>query len=263
MYKSPQISILLCAYNEQINVERAIQSIIDQTFTDWELVIIDDCSSDRTPILLQNFSNKHSDKIKIHRNRNNMGLAASLNKGIGLCLGRYIARMDADDWSYPHRLERQFSYMEKHSDIDVLGSGAELIGANGGLQNTLYLPESHKEIELMILKKTIFFHPSVMLRKTFFEKVGKYYEKVPRAEDIELWLRGLKLGCRYHNLPEILIQYSTGGYVRSYKSIANKFYSKVLICIRYKAYFRIANCALDLIKSLLTKFGIYVPRVIR
>ena len=259
----PIVTVLMAAYNEKDFVEAAIQSIIDQTCTNWKLVIIDDCSSDGTEKILKHYQNIFPEKIKVYRNSSNIGLSTSLNKGMSLCNSKYIARMDADDLSYPDRLKKQIDFLENHPDIDVLGTGADLTGAGGKLQNTIYLPEKHDEIKCIALKKTMFFHPSVMIRSSFFKKVGKYNEKVPRAEDLELWVRGLWHNCKYHNLQEPLIQYTTNGYVRSYKSIFEAFYSSLFICFRYGYYIKIFNSCVGFGKSLLIKFGVYTPMAIR
>ena len=261
--KSTKISVLMAVYNEQHTLQSAIQSVLDQTNQDWELVIIDDSSIDNTYNLLQEYAKQYPNNIRVYRNNRNLGLAASLNKGLDLCSGEYIARKDADDWSYPERLEKQLNYMEHHPEIDLLGTGAELIGTDGNVRNIFFLPKCHDDIKRIALKKTMIFHPSVMIRKSFFDRVGKYKAKLRRAQDLELWIRGLQYGCKYHNLQEVHIQYATNGYVRSFNTIIEKFFSKLYVCFKYKYYLRIINVFLELIKSILIKLQIYTPRSIK
>ncbi len=263
MNKDPEVSVLMAAFNERRYIRKSVQSILDQTFSDWELVVVDDGSTDGTQSVLQSLAGKYPEKIRVCRNAANFGLAASLNKGLALCNGRYIARMDADDWCYPRRLEKQVRFMESHPLIDVLGTGAVVIGQDGHMKNMVLLPESHEDIEAAALKRAMFFHPSVMARESFFENAGGYGTEFARAEDLELWLRGLACGCRYHNLGEALIQYRSNGYIRSHKSVFAKFDSRLRLCHRYGYHGRAIYAFIALAKSLLVKYRLYVPRAVR
>ncbi len=214
----PAVSIVMAAYNGEGTIGRALDSIIEQTFTDWELIVIDDGSTDATANVVQGYAARDP-RIRLFRNESNLELSASLNKGIGLARADLIARADDDDINLPQRLERQVAYMQEHNETDVLGTAAYLLDETGQRVSVFMHPTTHAELKNLPFLKIQFFHPSVMIRRSFFDKVGLYDPGYPNAEDKELWLRGLSAGCHYANLPEPLIEYSTGGYVKSWRSL--------------------------------------------
>jgi glycosyltransferase involved in cell wall biosynthesis len=215
---APKISIIMAAYNEALEIGGAIESILVQTFTDWELIVIDDGSTDTTVDVIRRYAEKDS-RIRLFCNETNLELSRSLNKGIGLARADMIARADADDINLPERLAKQYAYMQAHEDIDVLGTGVYLLDEAGDRVNSYSLPLTHAELKALPFLKIQFFHPSVMIRRRFFDTAGLYDPDYPNAEDKEIWLRGLSRGCYYANLPEPLVEYSTGGYVKSWRSI--------------------------------------------
>ena len=147
----------MAVHNAKETVEKAIESIVNQTYLEWNMVIVDDYSTDGTYNLLLDIAESDL-RISVLRNDYNKGLAASLNLGLLKTNGKFIARMDGDDISFPSRLEKQISFLLANPGIDVVGSGAELIGSNGELQNVILLPEHHTELEKCILEKSIFFN---------------------------------------------------------------------------------------------------------
>lgn len=215
---SPKVSIVMAAYNEERNIGRALDSILAQTFVDWELIVIDDGSADATPDVVRRYAEKDT-RITLVANESNLQLSASLNKGIGLARADLIARADADDINLPERLQKQYEYMQAHPEVDVLGTAVHLLDASGARVNSIGHPLTHSELKSLSFLKIQFFHPSVMMRRRFFEKAGLYDPRYPNAEDKEIWLRGLKAGCTYANLAEPLVEYSTGGFVKSWRSI--------------------------------------------
>ena len=257
------VTIVMAVYNEIESVHRAIDSLLQQTYQDWDLVIVDDCSTDGTKAsLLKAYQNNQ--KIKVIGNAGNMGLAYSLNVGWRNSSSQIIARMDADDVCYPERLQKQVEFMRHHPEIDVLGTGAELIGQDGDVQNRIFLPEKNDQIQSGMFNVTPFFHPSVMMRRRFLEGVNGYDESLRRGQDFELWAKGKKYGYTYHNLQEILIRYRTKNYKKTIKNIWFGFLTDIIVAIRYKYYARgffwsIAN----LVKNLLIRFGLYEPVAIR
>lgn len=255
----PAISIVMAAYNEELSVGSAIQSIIDQTFKRWELIIIDDGSIDGTVEVIHTFTEKDSRIISL-KNKSNIGLPASLNKGIAVSQGAYIARADADDLNLPARLEKQFKFMQDNPEIDVLGTGAFLLDESRQRVNTVCLPETHEQLKETGFLKTYFFHSSVIIRKSFFEKAGRYDITYSRAQDKELWLRGLRNGCRYANLQEPLIEYYTGGYIRSWKSVKYRVVSSFRMVQEYKVKNGYFLTILSLLLELSVKFGLRKPR---
>lgn len=258
----PAISIVMSACNEEQSIGKAIESIIAQTFEDWELIIINDGSIDRTDDVIRQFTDIDP-RIHTVLNETNLGLPACLNKGIELSRSNLIARADADDVNMPERLAKQYEYMQSHSDIDVLGTGAYLFDKQRIRTTAVSLPQTHIELEQLSFLKTHFFHPSVMIRKGFFDRVGGYDESYLRAQDKELWLRGLSAGCHYANLPEPLIYYSTNGYIRSWQSINNRTISLLQIVQSYRIKWGYILVIISFTLSAAIKLHIYKPSSIR
>ncbi|MFK8029511.1 MAG: glycosyltransferase family 2 protein [Gammaproteobacteria bacterium] len=258
----PAISIVMAAYNEERDIGKAIESVLAQSFEDWELIVIDDGSTDSTANVLRSFAER-DDRIRLICNETNIQLSASLNKGVGLARAELIARADADDINLPDRLQSQFDYFQLHDDVDVLGTGAYMLDKAGDRVNSVSLPQSHDELAQLPFLKTHFFHPSVMMRKRFFEVAGYYDTSYLRAEDKELWLRGISVGCRYANLPEPLIEYSTDGYVRSWASINSKLSSFVRMVRKYNVKNGYAQVLMSFVVSMATKFRLYKPKSVR
>lgn len=204
--EEPAVSIVMAAYNEADHIRAAIDSIINQTFTDWELIIVEDGSTDQTKEICEEFE-KRDPRVRVFVNEQNLGLPRSLNLGIEQARGNLIARADADDINLPSRLAVQFAFMQEHLDIDVLGTGAYVIDERGRRVTTIALPAKHEQIKKLPFLKTMFFHPTVMIRRVFFDQVGLYDPVYRRAQDKELWFRGLCMDKKYHNLQEPLIHY--------------------------------------------------------
>ena len=207
----------MAAYNEELEIGGALESILGQTFTDWELIIVDDASTDATADVVRRYAEKDS-RINLLCNETNLELPRSLNIGIGLAQANIIARADADDINLPERLSKQYEYLQAHQEIDVLGTAAFLLDDSGHRVNSFSYPLTHEELKKLPFLKNHFFHPSVMIRRRFFDTAGLYDPQYTRAQDKELWLRGLSVGCCYANLPEPLIEYSTDGFAKSWRS---------------------------------------------
>lgn len=198
----PKVSFVMAAYNEESNICFAIESILNQTYKYWELILINDCSNDSTLELMEHY--EKYDNVKIVNNFKNLGLAKSLNIGISKASGAFIARMDADDLCKPNRLELQMNFMDLHPDIDVLGGGAEY--ANNKKSRMIVMPKDHQAIKKFIKKSSPFIHPSVIYKRAFIERLGGYNEHSLRAEDYDLWYRGVD-NSNYFNISEPLIEY--------------------------------------------------------
>jgi glycosyltransferase involved in cell wall biosynthesis len=201
----PKMSVVMACYNEEDVVEQAINSILNQTFEDFEFIIIDDGSKDRTPQIIQKMAQSDS-RIVFLQNEENINLAGSLNRGIKKAKAEFIVRMDADDLSRADRLERHYQYLAEHPKIEVLGSNARLI-KNGKIIGLTNVPRSQREMEKSRYRKSLFIHPSVTIRKRAFNLYGYYDENLPWAEDTDLWLRWLD-NVQFANLEEPLIDYS-------------------------------------------------------
>ena len=259
---APKISIVMAAYNEEHEIGRAIESILAQTFIDWELIVIDDGSTDATADVVRRYAEKDS-RINLVCNGTNMELSVSLNKGIGLAQADLIARADADDINLPERLSKQYEYMQAHIEIDVLGTAAYLLDETGQRVNSYSHPLTHAELKKLPFIKIQFFHPSVIIRRRFFDAAGLYDPHYPNAEDKEIWLRGLSVGCTYANLPEPLIEYSTSGYVKSWRSILKHAFSLLRIAKDLKIEHGYSLTLLLFAYTAAIKLKIYKPKSLR
>lgn len=194
----------MSVFNGEKHLRESVESILNQSFTDFEFLIIDDGSKDSTLEILHSYDDS---RIKIIRNSENIGLTKSLNIGLELAKGEYIARMDADDICYPKRLEKQVRFLENNKNIGVLGTSRELINDNNEIIGRVFSTGSS-----IILKWHSLFgshgiaHPTVMVRKTLIDMAGGYNPKYTYAQDAELWNK-LSMITNFSNLPDILLKY--------------------------------------------------------
>lgn len=202
MNKKPKVSVLMPAYNAQDYIGEAIESILNQSFADFEFIIVDDCSTDKTWQIIKDYSKKDK-RIKPFKNKKNSGVTLTLNNGLKKCSGEYIARMDSDDISMSQRLEKQISYMEKNN-IDVLGANIIFIDENG---KSFGKRKYSKNIKKTIKLESPLAHPTVVFRKKLIDKFGGYEPEFNSAEDYDLWLRLWLKGARISILNMFLLKY--------------------------------------------------------
>jgi glycosyltransferase involved in cell wall biosynthesis len=200
----PFVSVVLPVYNCPTYVGVAIESILNQKFENFEFLIIDDGSTDDTPQILK----KYSDSRIRHIRHENKGLAGTLNVGINLARGKYIARQDQDDISLPERLSSQFAYMEEHPECGLLGTWAQIMEENRLVQRFHRHPVDPYEIKYFLMFNNPFVHSSVMIRKSVLEQVGGYSTDPERQppEDYELWSRISRVSG-VANLSKIFLHY--------------------------------------------------------
>ena len=203
MSSSPLVSVVMSVYKGEKYLAEAIESILNQTFRDFEFIIIDDGSTDSTPQILEQYREADS-RVHIY-SQENRGLIASLNRGCRLAKGKYIARMDADDISLPARFARQVKFLSEHADIGVLGTWIEYIDENGNSTGTWRMPVQPEVVDWALLFGTCLAHPSVMMRRTAVEQVGWYHAGMLYAEDYDLWSR-MRETTLLANLPDTLVQ---------------------------------------------------------
>lgn len=203
MAAKPAITVLLPVFNDRRFVGRAMQSILDQTYRDFELLIIDDGSTDGSMEIVRSFRDP---RIRIESNPRNLGLAQTLNAGLALAKSDLIARMDADDISEPARFERQVAFLEANPQVAVVGTWATWIDENDRPFTTVEFPTQPSEIESALLEDNCIFHPSVMFRRRPVTEIGGYSASAPLSQDYELWLR-LSERHLLANLPEHLLRY--------------------------------------------------------
>jgi hypothetical protein len=183
---SPLVSVVMAVYNGDRFLRQAIDSILTQSFTDFELIVIDDASTDGTPQILDSYSDSRIVRLT---NRQNIGQTRSLNKGLAVSRGAFIARHDADDISHPNRLQEQVAYMMANPALGLLGTDYHIIDENGQILETNILPVTNDELNTRLLEGNIFCHGSVIMKKEMVDKVGGYHEGFRVTQDFDLWLR--------------------------------------------------------------------------
>jgi glycosyltransferase involved in cell wall biosynthesis len=196
---------MMATHNCSDVLPRSTESVLAQTFCDFEFIIIEDGSQDATHAVLKKYADCDN-RMHVLRNARNVGLAVSLNKAIGISRGQLLARMDADDICVPHRLNRQIDFLMKNPDIDVCGAGIEAMDQEGRFLEYRYRPENHEELAARIFYENPFYHSTVMARRQFFEGSGGYNPRLRRCQDYDLWLRTYR-SFRFHNLQESLVRY--------------------------------------------------------
>ncbi len=202
---NPRISIIMSVYNGEDYIRETLDSILSQTFRDWELVVINDCSTDSTPHILKEYAGR-DERVKHHNNEVNLRLQKSLNKALGLAKGEYIARMDADDICLPDRLQKQYDFMEANRDVALsscrfmtVKNGVYASGGCGGRCD-------NDAIRAMLLVTNPILHPGVIARTDVIRELG-YDDTCTCTEDLELWIRMSMQGKKMAILPECLLIY--------------------------------------------------------
>jgi glycosyltransferase involved in cell wall biosynthesis len=207
MNYSPKISIIMSVYNSQQFLEPCIKSIINQSYRNFEFLIIDDNSTDNSLEIINMFM-KTDDRIKCYYNNKNRGLTKNLNRLINLSQCEYIARMDADDISLQDRLEKQLCFLLLHPIVDVVGGAIAEIDELGILRDkVIYYPNTHDGCYRFFVKRDPLAHPAVLFRKTFFKKAGLYNEKFIHNQDTMLWSDGFLNSCVFANISDIVLKY--------------------------------------------------------
>jgi len=202
----PRITVLMPVYNAERYLRTAVDSILGQTFSGFELLIVDDGSDDGSTAIVNSYTDK---RIRLIRNECNLGLIATLNKGLQAARGQYVARMDADDISLPTRLERQIAYLERHREVGVVGSHFHRIDENGRILST----ERREGKDFMVSFRMYveaynpFCHPAVMYRTKEIRDRGGYNPAFPSAEDAALWFQLNESGMRFATIPRVLLLY--------------------------------------------------------
>lgn len=219
----------MSVYNSEKYLNESIESILNQTFIDFEFIIIDDCSTDNSRIILSEYAKKDN-RIKRYTNETNLGLTKSLNKGLKLAKGKYIARMDADDISYSNRFQAQLEFLERNKNIYLVGSWAVEIDERGNEIDFLKPNYLSEEVRKVLSIRNAIIHPSIMFRN---EGKAFYREKFKYAQDYDFYLCLLSKGKQFANIPDVLIKYRIGktsisvkknAHQRLFAQKANSFY---------------------------------------
>lgn len=256
------ISVVMPVYNAQKYLEEAIKSILNQTYKDFEFIIINDGSTDKSLDIIEKYKNKDGRIVLI--SRENMGLVHTLNEGINVAKGKYIARMDADDISLSQRFEKQVDFLEER-DLDICGSHYLSVDEYNNINGLNLTPLSHKLCFLSLASKVPFAHPSVLIRKSFLKDYNLLYgqSEFNIAEDFDLWMRMYQKGAKFGNVNEILFYYrvlntslsklNNKGILKDTKKMTDKFFkqNKKELITAMKSFSRVLN---DEEKSLLVRF---------
>lgn len=204
--RPPAISVVMPAYNAEKFIGEAIESILNQTFKDFELVILNDASTDGTLDVINLYARRDS-RTKVITNHQNLYIAGNRNKGIGLSQGKYIVWQDADDIAYKTRLEELFTFMESHPEVGICGSYLDIFDETGNTHIREYKIDD-KELRSSIFRYSPVAQPSAIIRKECFDKVGLYNLDMPPAEDLEMSFR-IGEHYKFGNIPKPLIKYRT------------------------------------------------------
>lgn len=196
----PKISVIMSTYNDSNYIRDAIRSILNQSFRDFEFIIIDDASSDDTIKIIKEFADS---RIRLFLNSENQGLTKNLNKALTLAMGEYIARMDGDDISHLDRFQKQVEYLDSHPDVYLIGSAVHSFGASDLVWR---LPDDSEELKVRMLLRPVFAHPSFMFRKALVNEGITYDESFRTAQDYDFASRvaeKYKIG----RIQDILLEY--------------------------------------------------------
>jgi glycosyltransferase involved in cell wall biosynthesis/radical SAM superfamily enzyme YgiQ (UPF0313 family) len=221
MTTSPKISVLMAVYNGEKFIEQALKSIHSQTCQDFELIIVDDASTDKTSDILVKMKDS---RTFIYRNSENKGLTKSLNIGLKLCRGEYVARMDADDISLPRRFEKQVKFLDENPNCIAVGCWCGRIDSNGKVWGDWKPPTKYEDIKKQFLVGNSIPHGTAMVRRSALIKIGGYDERYKYSQDYDLWLRLSELG-ELRNLGEYLYTLRTwpGAITKTRKEQQDKY----------------------------------------
>ena len=268
------ISVIMSNYNTpEEYLRQSIESILNQTYQNFEFIIIDDCSTDNSLQVIESYTDK---RIKIIRNEQNLGITKSLNKGLAVAVGEFVARMDADDIALPERFEKQVDFLKTHTEYIVCGTGVELIGEWEKKHSNKYIcrtiPEREQfRIRLLFGNCPNIVHPTAMFNHTMLKKYAiTYNENYPLAQDYRMWVSCSEV-AECANLPETLLKYRVHGKAVSndkkeqQKNIAQQIMHEQLRALELdlsEEYFDIHNNLLSVRKQYDLKIKMWIKKII-
>ena len=264
-----KVTVLMPVYNSEKYLHEAIESILNQTFSDFDFLIMDDGSIDKSLEIAKSYTDE---RIKIIENVQNLGIITTLNKGLKIAKGKYIARMDSDDVCFPTRLEKQVDFLDKHPEISIIGSNVQVIDGNSKFIRTMSFPKESELIKWHLFFYTPVAHPTVLARREVLIKLGGYNSQCQYVEDYELWLRASK-DYKFENISEELLYYRSHNnsvsvshqqaqeknasyYLQSYclKSLSLNLSTSDINMIRFKSERYNAFTSFNILKSMYLKF---------
>ena len=208
MLKNPKVSVVMAAYNGGEYIGSSIESILNQTFGDFEFVIVNDCSTDNTLDIIKGYNDP---RIVIVNNETNLGQTKSLNIGIKHAKGEYVARIDADDLSYPRRLESQLKFLKNNPEFDIVGTSGHILTKSGKIRGTCWAPIDQREIFFRIFVDNPIIHVSAFMKRDKVLMLGGYDESFNITQDYDLWSRFLINKMKLANLRDVLVGYRIYG----------------------------------------------------
>jgi len=204
MRNMPKISVVLAVYNGERDIRPSVESVLAQTYKDFEFIIVNDASTDATLSVLSSYKDP---RLIICNNDKNIGQTSSLNAGLRIARGEYIARIDSGDISVPERFLNQVHYLDKHPDVDILGTAAFQYDVAGNFRGNVYMSNRPKTILQRIIFSCPVIHISVMMRRVRVLQLGGYNESYRILADYGLWAKALQNGCIFSNLGAVLAGY--------------------------------------------------------
>jgi glycosyltransferase involved in cell wall biosynthesis len=202
--KFPSVSVLMPAYNAEKYIAEAIESILNQTFQDFEFIIVDDCSIDNTLKIIEEYA-QQDNRIGCFKNEINLGIAGNRNKLVSLAKGKYIVWQDADDISLPYRLEHQYQFMEKNEEVGICGGWLQFFNNRGNISIRKY-KEKDEDVRKTIFRFSPVAQPSAIIRKKVIDEVGFYDLHYPPAEDLDMSFR-IGKNYKFANLQKVVVRY--------------------------------------------------------
>ena len=255
------LSIIMSVYNNERTLKDTMNSIINQTYEEFEFIIVNDCSTDNSIEIIKEYM-KNDNRIKLIENKINLGLPKSLNKAFNQSKADYIIRIDGDDICMLNRFEKQIKFMEENQEIDILGTGAILINQEGKDMGKINMPKTNSEIYKAIKYKNPMIHPSIMMKREVLENLNGYDEKLRKAQDLDLWSRALDQNMNFYNIQEYLIKYRID-LEKSYSTIFKGFKVSFMKALKFRSLKGMTWSILELIRYILVKLKFYTPRSMR
>lgn len=229
--KLPLVSIVMPVFNASKYVGEAIASLVNQTYPNIEIIIVDDCSTDHSWLVIQSFANNYPN-IKIARNEVNKGIAATVNRAIKMSTGKYLARLDADDISFPNRIKLQVDYLESHKETVALGGQCEVINSESVQIGNKTFPTSFEDIYKYIFMYVPVQQSTLMIARNRLPRKAVYYrEDMVIAEEIELFFQIFQFG-KIENLADYLVKYRLHNSNNSFQKVKRIFWLTLLCRVR-------------------------------
>lgn len=235
-----ELTVILPFYNNENYIKKSLTTILNQSYKNWILILINDCSTDNSfEIVKEVLKNQKISKKKyiLISNKKNLGITKSLNKALKISKSKYVARADADDFYHKDRFKIQLNYLNKNTEIDVVGSNANIVDLNDRIIEKINMPTSDVDIKEKLIFKNTFFHSSIVAKLDFFKKNKFYNENYKNAQDYDLWLRSYKKS-NYSNIKNYLIFYRRNYENFSFSKIRCATIIRLKFLIREKMYIK-------------------------